>query len=31
MENKLERLRAFIESLGSDKDNEIPKELLENF
>ncbi len=31
MENKLERLKAFIESLGQSKDTEIAKELLENF
>ena len=31
MENKLERLKAFIETLGPSKDTEIAKELLENF
>lgn len=31
MENKIERLKAFIETLGATKDTEIPKELLENF
>ena len=31
MENKLERLKAFIESLGSEKDTEIPMYFFENF